>query len=1243
MQPLTEKRIFAGLAVACSIFVAIAALGFHFHQHGGALAVGAGGVQLAFLAALGWLTTAHLQEARRRALELRRTEHLNHRLAETSGDCVTVLSSAGLVLSINSTGAKAFGIHTPEGKATVLWADLWKGAPRELAMAAFEKARQEGESTFQGERQSPAGGQTWWAVKIARIAGEDGAPERLIAVGRDLTSRAHAEEAVRTAQEQAEQALSASEERFQAFMDRSPVLAFIKDENGRYIFMSQRMEKQFGFSTGEMFGRTDRDWLSAETARLLGENERAVLAGDEPAKLIELVAGAGSEGTEWQLMSFPIKTADGRMLIGGMGIDVTRQKRAEQAIEQCGIQFRDLFEEAPVAVHEIDTAGRLSRVNGTELALLGYTVEEMIGRFVWDFIVEEDAARSIALEIAGDAPEETRQRTFRKKGGGRVPMLVRNKLVRDSAGKITGLRSTLQDISALKRIEADLREAEEKYRSIFEHAIEGIFQSTQEGSYMSVNPALAEIFGYASPDEMMRSVTHIGRQLYVDPNRRQQFATLIAEKDSVRDFESEVRRRNGSVIWVSERARAVRDIDGKLLYYEGTVEDITARRQAEATIRQTRDTALESARMKSEFLANMSHEIRTPMNGIMGMAGLLLDMDLTPKQRDFAQTISSSAESLLTIINDILDFSKIEAGMMTFEEIDFDLASVVEGAVELLATRAASKGIELASLVASNIPTQLRGDPGRLRQVLTNLVANAVKFTSAGEVVVRAELIDESDHEIALRFRVTDTGIGIEPSVQSQLFQAFVQADGSTTRKFGGTGLGLAISRQLVERMGGKIGVESAEGKGSTFWFTARLVKQPGHVMKNAPRPEIQNKRVLLVDDNATSRQILHHLTSAWGIADQQAATGIEAVTLLGRAAARGQPFEAVVLDAQMPGMSGFDLARTIKSDPRLQSPRLIMLTSLDRCDDAEAMQDAGIDALLTKPLKQSALRHCLIEMLSTSHSSREVKAGLVVLERKRSAAAANVPKLRILIAEDNVVNQKVALHQLQKLGYLADVVDNGRAALDALEISHYDLVFMDCQMPQLDGYAATRRLREWERSGRKTWVVAMTAHSLEGDREKCLAAVMDDYVSKPVKIEDLHGAIQRYLGLRDIGKDPDQPTPIDLNAIESFRDLDGAGGDELLVKLIDVFLENTPKILAEARAALTNHASPQLARAAHTLKGSCSNFGADRMRTACQQLESLANRGAIDGAEELLVAVEREFSYVRVALERERPSRAAA
>ncbi|HET6407460.1 MAG TPA: response regulator, partial [Chthoniobacteraceae bacterium] len=743
------------------------------------------------------------------------------------------------------------------------------------------------------------------------------------------------------------------------------------------------------------------------------------------------------------------------------------------------------------------------------------------------------------------------------------------------------------------------------------------------------------------------------RQLYVDPDRRGQFIDQIEAEGEVSGFVSQVYRQDGSVIWITEHARVVRGERGRVLYYEGTVEDITARRETEDAVARARDAALESARLKSEFLANMSHEIRTPMNGIIGMTGLLMDTEMTPKQRDFTLTIQNSADSLLNILNDILDFSKIESGMMVFEDIDFDLPGTIEGSVDVLAERAATKKVELITLVHSDVPPALRGDPGRLRQVVTNLVGNAVKFTEAGEVLVRARKAEETWNEIVVRFEVTDTGIGIAPEAQAKLFQAFVQADGSTTRKYGGTGLGLAICRQLVTQMGGSIGVSSDLKSGSTFWFTARFSKQyPGNSAPFVRKVSLQHRRVLVVDDNESMRKSLQHVLASWGMDQYLAASGEDALDLLRREASRGKPIEMVLVDLSMLGMDGLMLSRAIKIDPRIAQAHLIMMSTLDRRDDMESFRDCGVAACVGKPTKQKALLDALEEVLASQDGPRAILSGLTVMGGGSLSGNGSEDRvhnrLRILIAEDNVVNQKVALNQLERLGYTAEAVENGRLAVDALTNQDYDIVFMDCQMPELDGYAATQEVRKLEGTAKHTWIVAMTAHSLEGDREKCLASGMDDYVSKPVKRENVKAAIDRYLLKRGpmalayetpAAAAIDPAEFIDPAALDGFRQFDTDEGPSLLTQLIEVFLENTPVLLRDLRSAHARKSAPDLARVAHTLKGSCSNFGAHRLRSACMRLEQLAETGSVEGAEILLHEIERTFEGVRQALERELPA----
>ena len=576
-------------------------------------------------------------------------------------------------------------------------------------------------------------------------------------------------------------------------------------------------------------------------------------------------------------------------------------------------------------------------------------------------------------------------------------------------------------------------------------------------------------------------------------------------------YHHRIMRSDGSVRVITTDGKFIAGKGDQPLKFVGVHQDVTNQKRMEKELKEARDAAVESARLKSEFLANMSHEIRTPMNGVIGMTGLLLDTELSAEQRDFAETIRSSGDALLTIINDILDFSKIEAGKLHFETLDFLLVNAVEDTIELLAERARQKKIELASLICNDVPTSLRGDPGRLRQVITNLLGNAIKFTEHGEVTLRVAKESDSDKEVVICFEISDTGIGISEAALRNLFQAFTQADGSTTRKYGGTGLGLAISKQLVEMMGGQIGVHSVEGKGSTFWFTARFEKQAASVA-TLPPANLEKLRVLIVDDNAANRIILTHQLGSWGVIHTEADSGERALQLLRSAALGGEAFDLAVLDLIMPGMDGFELARTIKSDPSIAGVHLVMLTSFGERGHGTTVREFGIEAYLTKPVRQSQLFDCLANVINATTNPEERSQNKSRTVTEHGLKEKKMSNKLILLAEDNIVNQKVALRQLQKLGYRADAVANGREALEALERIQYELVLMDCQMPEMDGYEATREIRRRESTARHTWIVAMTANALEGDRAKCIAGGMDEYISKPVKPEDLGAVLDRLL-----------------------------------------------------------------------------------------------------------------------------------
>ncbi|MHB8773217.1 MAG: response regulator [Syntrophales bacterium] len=982
-------------------------------------------------------------------------------------------------------------------------------------------------------------------------------------------------------------------------------------------------------------------------------------------------------------------TTDGKpLLMSGTHQDITARKQGEEKLRESEERHRLLFDQSRDAMMTVAPPDwRFTSGNQAAVEMFGAgDAAAFAGLAPWDLSPERQPDGRPSAETAQEMIAAALREgisvfdwTHRRLNGEDFPATVL--LSRVIAGDETFLQATVRDVSELRQAQESLQTERDNLAALFASSPIGMLLLDGDLTIIDANAAVAAMIGRPAEEIIRRrGGSGLGCIHSTDHPQgcgfapacplcplRQALTGILATGSSVRGAEMQVTL---SVAgrehrpWLRVSAERVRV--NHRTHIIVVLDNITDRKQAEEELRrmnaalesQTRIAnelaakAQEASVAKSEFLANMSHEIRTPMNGVIGMTGLLLDTGLTDEQRHFAETVRTSSEWLLRVVNDILDFSKIEAGKLDMEIMDFDLQSLLEDFAAGLALRAQDKGLELFCLADPGVPMLLRGDPGRLRQILTNLAGNAVKFTHAGEVAIRVTAEAETDTEVLLRFSVRDTGIGIPREKIGLLFDKFTQADASTTRKYGGTGLGLAISKQLAELMGGTVGVASEEGKGSEFWFTVRLAKQTKAAPREiSPPANLRGVRVLIVDDNVTSREILAAHTGSWGMRAAETSDGPAALRALLRAIAEGDPFSIAIIDMQMPDMDGKTLGAAIRADERLAGTRMVMLTSLGTRGDARQFEEIGFAAYLNKPTRHEELKNVLSLVLADQGAAQLKTRNIMTRHSARELMNLFAgSRTRILVAEDNITNQQVALGILKNLGLRADAVADGAEAIKALEAIPYDLVMMDVQMPVMDGLEATRQIRNPHSAVRNHAVpiIAITAHAMQGDREKYLQAGMNDYIAKPVNPQALAVTLERWLPARQTagGQAPEERRPEARYAGAPLSPLplwdrpgmlDRMMGDEDLARtILECFLADIPDQIGSLRASLEAGDAAAAERQAHAIKGAAANIGGERLRQTALTVETAAGAGALPDARAGMAELERQFSLLREALNRD-------
>jgi PAS domain S-box-containing protein len=918
--------------------------------------------------------------------------------------------------------------------------------------------------------------------------------------------------------------------------------------------------------------------------------------------------------------------------------EVAERRRAEQALRESEAFSQTLVESLPLNVFRKDLEGRVVFANQRYCDNLGIPYHQLLGKTDFDLFPPELAGKYRGDDRQVVETEKTWEdiEQHRRPDGQNSYVHVLKAPVRNADGAIVGTQGMFWDVTPRFQAEQAQRRSDARFRRLVESNVIGVMICNLSGQIFEANDAYLELVGYTRQD---LAEGRVNWEAMTPPEHRAKDEHAVAQlraHGTAIPWEKEYIRKDGRRVPVLLGVTLVEETSDECICF---VVDISERKRAEVQLRAAKEAADAASQAKSQFLANMSHEVRTPMNAIIGMTELVLNTPLSAEQREYLTMVLDSSESLLAVINDVLDFSKVEAGKLKLDKLVFDLRETLGDTMKTLAVRAHAKSLELACHIDQRVPVNVVGDPGRLRQIVVNLVGNAIKFTDEGEVVLRAELgraaDDERDGEqqrdgegVLLHFSVSDTGVGIPDELRAAIFFAFEQGDSSTTRRFGGTGLGLAIAASLVELMQGNIWVDSEVGKGSTFHFTARFELAPGEADAAAPAlPAIvEGTRVLIVDDNATNRRILFETLRCWRMDPTEVSAVAEAIAALREAKAAGRPFRLVVSDVNMPRTDGFALARQMQeSAPELGSSLILMLTSGDQPGDVARCEQYGVAAHLMKPIKQSELFDAVAMVLGTLRAADE--RCTTALDKGR-----RLPPLRVLLAEDSLVNQKLAVGLLHRAGHQVTVVSNGLQAVECARDHRFDLVLMDVQMPEMDGLEATRTIRDRERkAGGHVPIVAMTAHAMSGDRERCLAAGMDEYIAKPIRAEQLFDTIAHALqGTRRGDGDAPRTAWAGVGTLDWGEALSAVNGDqELLRDVVDAFLDESPKVMAEIRSSIGASDGVVLRRAAHTLKGSVRLFGAHQANELAYRLETMGRDADFSLAGETLASLHGEMERI--------------